>query len=75
MCSCLPGLLIGPFLLGLIADATSVQVALKFNAGLLMVTIAYFGFIAREARQFRPGGVSAPAVSKAPVGAPRLAPA
>ena len=45
------GLMLGPVLLGWIADVSSVRVALQANAALLVLTMAYFGVVAAEAKQ------------------------
>ena len=48
------GLMFGPALLGCIADMTTVQVALQANALLLLATVAFFWWQARETRHLRP---------------------
>ncbi len=47
------GLMLGPAILGLIADASTVQIALKVNALVLGLAVAYFGIVAREPRHIR----------------------
>ncbi|KAK9819267.1 hypothetical protein WJX81_001189 [Elliptochloris bilobata] len=47
------GLMVGPALLGWIADLTSVQTALAANAAVLVAATAYFGLAARETRHLR----------------------
>lgn len=44
------GLMLGPMLLGWIADVTSVRVALHMNAVLLILTMMYFGAVAAETK-------------------------
>eukprot|EP00884_Botryococcus_braunii_P001802 jgi/Botrbrau1/11622/Bobra.0209s0013.1 len=44
------GLMVGPAILGLIADASTVQIALKVNAVVLGIAVAYFGLVAKESR-------------------------
>ena len=48
------GLMVGPALLGLVADLTTVQTALQANAIVLAVVVTYFGLCARETRHLRP---------------------
>ncbi len=45
--------MVGPALLGWIADLTSVQTALAANAAVLVAATAYFGLAARETRHLR----------------------
>jgi hypothetical protein len=45
--------MVGPAMLGLIADFTSVQTALVANAVLLAATVTFFALTAREARHLR----------------------
>ena len=45
------GLMLGPMLLGWIADVSSVRVALQVNAALLVLAMVYFGVVAVEAKQ------------------------
>lgn len=47
------GLMVGPALLGWIADCTSVQTALQANALVLLAAVAYFGAAARETKHIR----------------------
>jgi hypothetical protein len=42
--------MVGPAILGLIADASTVQIALKVNALVLGIAVAYFGIVAKESR-------------------------
>ena len=42
--------MLGPVFLGWIADVSSVRVALHVNAALLLLTVAYFGFVAAETK-------------------------
>ena len=42
--------MMGPMLLGWIADVTSVRVALHVNAFVLVITMAYFGLMAAETK-------------------------
>lgn len=41
-------MMLGPMLLGWIADVSSVRVALQVNAALLVLAVAYFGIVASE---------------------------
>lgn len=43
--------MLGPMLLGWVADVSSVRVALQVNAALLVLTMAYFGAVAAESKQ------------------------
>ena len=43
--------MLGPMLLGWIADISSVKVALLVNASLLVFTMIYFGAVAAETKQ------------------------
>jgi len=45
--------MVGPALLGWIADMTSVQTALKANAFVLLLTVTYFGLAAQETKHLR----------------------
>ena len=45
------GMMLGPMLLGWIADVSSVRVALHFNAASLVLVVAYFGIVASETKQ------------------------
>ncbi|KAK9866844.1 hypothetical protein WJX84_004388 [Apatococcus fuscideae] len=47
------GLMVGPALLGFVADLTNVQTALQVNAVALAVVVAYFGLCAHETRHLR----------------------
>ena len=47
------GLMVGPALLGWIADLTSVQTALQVNAAVLLMAVTYFGLAARETKHLR----------------------
>ncbi|BDA45298.1 probable quinolone resistance protein NorA at N-terminal half [Coccomyxa sp. Obi] len=47
------GLMVGPALLGWIADMTSVQTALQVNAVVLVAAVSYFGLAARETKHLR----------------------
>ena len=47
------GLMVGPALLGWIADMTSVQTALRVNALAMIAVVAYFGLAARETKHIR----------------------
>jgi hypothetical protein len=47
------GLMVGPALLGWIADMTSVQTALQVNAAVLVLAVSYFGLAARETKHLR----------------------
>lgn len=47
---CTAGLMVGPAVLGIIADASTVQIALKVNALVLGIAVAYFGIVAKESR-------------------------
>ena len=51
--SCHAGLMVGPALLGWIADMTSVQTALRVNALAMIAVVAYFGVMARETKHIR----------------------
>ena len=50
------GLMVGPALLGWIADMTSVQVALQANAAILVLAVLFFALQAREPRHLRNAG-------------------
>jgi len=45
--------MVGPALLGWIADLTSVQTALRVNALAMIAVVAYFGVMARETKHIR----------------------
>ena len=47
------GLMVGPALLGWIADMTSVQTALRVNAMAMIAVVACFGLFARETKHIR----------------------
>ncbi|KAK9864537.1 hypothetical protein WJX84_006292 [Apatococcus fuscideae] len=47
------GLMVGPALLGFVADLTTVQTALQANAIALAVVVTYFGLCAHETRHLR----------------------
>ncbi|CAL5228622.1 g11787 [Coccomyxa viridis] len=47
------GLMVGPALLGWIADMTSVHTALQVNAVAMIAVVAYFGLAARETKHIR----------------------
>ena len=47
------GLMVGPALLGWIADMTSVQTALRVNALAMIAVVAYFGLAAQETKHIR----------------------
>ena len=51
--SCRAGLMVGPALLGWIADMTSVHTALQVNAVAMIAVVAYFGLAARETKHIR----------------------
>lgn len=51
--SCHAGLMVGPALLGWIADMTSVQTALQVNAVAMIAVVAYFGLAAQETKHIR----------------------
>ena len=46
--------MVGPALLGFVADLTTVQTALQANAIALAVVVTYFGLCAHETRHLRP---------------------
>lgn len=59
------GLMVGPALLGWIADMTSVQTALQVNAAVLVLAVTYFGVAARETKHLRVRRAAAAAAAAA----------